>query len=138
MDLKELEQNQRYAGSEDRHSREGRLPIGTPSTDQTRFGAEQQRLASAERIGTLAGAANHAARDLDAAFPQTARFLHDTAAGFEHISNFLHDPKLDDIAELIGNLRRKQPAAMMTGFVLVGLGLLWLVQRSRGDAAVAF
>jgi hypothetical protein len=137
MDLKELEQTQRHSGSGDPLSGEGRLPIGASSADEARLDVEHQRRAAAERIGTLAGAANHAAGDLDAAFPQTARFLRDTAAGFEQISNFLYDPKLDDITDFFGNLRRRQPVAMTTGFILVSLGLFWLLQRSRGNAAVA-
>jgi hypothetical protein len=33
--------------------------------------------------------------DLEEHFPQIARFIHDAAAGFEHISSFLRDPNLD-------------------------------------------
>ena len=136
MDVKELERSQSHGGSPDPQRGEGRWPLGVTNPDQTRLSAEQRR-AAAERIGTLVRAASHAADDLETAFPQTAQFLHETAAGFDHISTFLHDPKLDDIADFFGNLRRTQPAAMMTGFVLVGLGFFWLLQRSRGNAAVA-
>ncbi len=137
MDLKELDRDQSHGGSADRHSEEGRSLVGAASMDQTRPSAEQMRRATAERIGTLAGAAYHAAGDLEAAFPQTARYLHDTAAGFDHISNLLRNPSLDDLATLIGNVRRKEPAAMVAGLVLIGLGLSWFLNRSQSNAARA-
>jgi len=33
--------------------------------------------------------------------------MHDAAAGFEHISNFLRDPNLDEVANFVGNLCRR-------------------------------
>ena len=130
MDLTELEQSQQSGGSADRQIQGGSL-AGVSGAAPPGLRAEQNRHATAERIGTLAKAADHAADDLDASFPQTARFLHDTAAGFEHISNFLHDPKLDDITGLAGNVRRMQPAAIVAGLVLVGMGLSWVFRRSE-------
>ncbi|MBV8091448.1 MAG: hypothetical protein JO139_18120 [Alphaproteobacteria bacterium] len=130
MDLTELERSQQISGSADRQV-EGRPLAGVSGAAPARNSAEQHRLATAERIETLAKAADHAAGDLDASFPQTSRFLHDTAAGFEHISNFLHDPKLDDITGLAGNVRRMQPAAIVAGLVLVGMGLSWVFRRSE-------
>jgi hypothetical protein len=38
--------------------------------------------------------------------------MYDAASGFERISNLLRDPNLDKVAALIGNLDRKQPAAI--------------------------
>jgi hypothetical protein len=90
--------------------------------------AEQQRLGAAKRLGSLAAAARHAADDLDGEFPQAARYIHDTAAGFEHLSNLLRDPRLDDVATLAANLGRYQPVAVVAGAVLIGLGLSWLLK----------
>jgi hypothetical protein len=89
-----------------------------------------QRLGAARRLGSLAAAARHMADDLDEEFPQAARYMHDAAAGFEHLSNFLRDPHLDDVAVLTANLGRYQPVAVVAGALLVGLGLSWLVKRS--------
>ena len=130
MDLTELEGNQQFGGSADRQVEGGSLD-GVSGAAQPRISGEQHRHAAAERIGTLAEAADHAADDLDASFPQTARFLHDTAAGFAQIVNFLRDPKLEDITGLVGNVRRKQPAAIVAGLVLVGMGLSWFLRRSE-------
>ena len=58
------------------------------STTQARETTAQQRRASALRIGSLASAGHHAAGDLEEHFPQIARYIHDAAAGFEHISSF--------------------------------------------------
>jgi hypothetical protein len=130
MELKELEQNQQFGGSADRRMEGGSLAAVSDAA-QPRISGEQHRHAAAERIGTLAEAADHAADDLDASFPQTARFLHDTAAGFSQIVNFLRDPKLEDIADLVGNVRRKEPAAIVAGLVLIGMGLSWFLRRSE-------
>jgi hypothetical protein len=130
MDLTELERNQQLGGSADRQI-EGRSLAGVSGAAPPRISAEQHRHATAERIGTLAKAADHAAGDLNGSFPQTARFLHDTAAGFEHIADFLRDPKLDDITSLVGDVRRQQPAAIVAGLVLVGMGLSWFLRRSE-------
>jgi hypothetical protein len=48
--------------------------------------------------------------------------MHDAASGFERISNLLRDPNLDEVATLIGNIGRKQPAAIVAEVVLIGLG----------------
>jgi hypothetical protein len=82
------------------------------------------------RVGSLATAAHHAAGDLEEQFPQAARYMHDAASGFEHISNLLHDPNLDEVTALISNLGRKQPAAIVAGVVLIGLGLSWFLRHS--------
>jgi len=58
------------------------------STTQARETTAQQRRATALRIGSLASAGHHAAGDLEEHFPQIARYIHDAAAGFEHISSF--------------------------------------------------
>jgi hypothetical protein len=100
--------------------------------EEVRPTAEQQRLGAARRLGSLAAAARHAADDLDREFPQAARYIDDTAAGFEHLSNFLQDPHLEDVASLAANLGRYQPAAVVAGAVLIGLGVSWLLTRS-GD-----
>jgi hypothetical protein len=86
------------------------------------------------RMANLAAAAHHAAGDLEEQFPQAARYVHDAAAGFECLSNLLRDSNLDDVATLIGNLGRKQPAAIVAGVVLLGLGLSWFL-RNPGEAA---
>ena len=83
-------------------------------------------------MGSFAVAGHHAAVDLAEHFPQAARYMHDAAAGFEHISNFLRDPNLDEAATFIGNLGRKQPAAVIAGFFLVAVGLSWFLNIS-GD-----
>jgi hypothetical protein len=102
------------------------------STIQTCDTTAQQRRATAIRIGSLAAAGHHAAGDLEEHFPQAARYIHDAAAGFEHISSFLRDPNLDEVANFIGNLGRKQPAAVIAGAFLVAVGLSWFL-RSSGD-----
>jgi hypothetical protein len=104
------------------------------STIQTRDTTAQQRRATAMRIGSLAAAGHHAAGDIEEHFPQAARYIHDAAAGFEHISSFLRDPNLDEVANFIGNLGRKQPAAVIAGAFLVAVGLLWFL-RSSGDTS---
>ena len=105
---------------------------GTGPLELTRESAERQRVATAMRVGSLATAAHHAAGDLEEQFPYAARYIHDAASGFESISNLLRDPNLDEVATLIGNLGRKQPAAIVAGVVLIGLALSWFL-RTSGD-----
>ncbi len=108
-------------------------PVGELTTRQSRETAEQQRRAAALRMGSLAAAAQHAAGDLEEQFPQAARYMHDAASGFQRISNLLRDPNLEEVATLIGNLGRRQPAAIVAGVVLIGLGLSWFL-KSASDA----
>jgi hypothetical protein len=104
------------------------------STTQARETTAQQRRATALRIGSLAAAGHHAAGDLEEHFPQIARYIHDAAAGFEHISSFLRDPSLDELANFVGNLGRKQPAAVVAGVFLVAVGLSWLLRSSSNPS----
>lgn len=107
------------------------------STTQASETTAQQRRATALRIGSLAAAGHHAAGDLEEHFPQIARCIHDAAAGFEHISSFLRDPNLDEVANFVGNLGRKQPAAVVAGVFLVAVGLSWFL-RSSGNPSEDF
>ena len=107
------------------------------STTQARETTAQQRRATAVRIGSLAAAGHHAAGDLEEHFPQMARYIHDAAAGFEHISSFLRDPNLDEVANFVGNLGRKQPAAVVAGVFLIAVGLSWFL-RSSGNPSEDF
>ena len=105
------------------------------TAEQTHRIGEERRRQTALQIASVAGAAHHAAGDLEDQFPRTARYLHDTAAGLDHLSSILGDPHLDEVATLIGNLGRKQPAAIVAGVVLIGLGLAWFLTNSSGAAS---
>src|SRR5207244_11173693 len=128
MELDELHEGVSQSLPSDRNIGESR------ALEPTRESAERQRIATAMRVGSLATAAHHAAGDLEEQFPQGARYMHDAASGFERIANLLRDPNLDEVAALIGNLGRKQPAAIVARVVLIGLGLSWFLTNS-GDAA---
>jgi hypothetical protein len=107
---------------------------GTRALEPTRESAERQRIATAMRVGSLATAAHLAAGHLEEQFSQAARYMHDSASGFESISNLLRGPNLDEVAAPISNLGRKQPAAIVAGVVLIGLGVSWFL-RNSGEAA---
>ena len=107
------------------------------SPAEARETTAQQRRAAAQQIGSLAAAGHHAAGDLEEHFPQIARYIHDAAAGFEHISSFLRDPNLDEVANFVGNLGRKQPAAVVAGVFLIAVGLSWFL-RSSGNPSEDF
>ena len=107
------------------------------SAMQARETTAQQRRATALRIGSLAAAGHHAAGDLEEHFPQIARYIHDASGGFEHISSFLRDPNLDEVANFVGNLGRKQPAAVVAGVFLIAVGLSWFL-RSSGNPSEGF
>jgi len=100
------------------------------STTQARETTAQQRRATALRVAGLASAGHHAAGDLEEHFPQKARYIHDAAAGFEHISSFLRDPNLDQLVNFMGNLSRRQPAAVVSGIFLVAMALSWFLTSS--------
>jgi len=127
MELDEIHEGVTYSSSKDRNLERARTP------EPIRQSAERQRVATAQRVGSLATATHHAAGDLEEQFPQAARYMHDAASGFESISNLLRDPNLDEVATLVRNLGRKQPAAIVAGVVLIGLGLSWFLTNS-GDA----
>jgi DNA-binding PucR family transcriptional regulator len=124
MELDELHEGVTHSLSTDRNLE------ATRALEPPRESAARQRVATALRMGSLARAAHHAAGDLEEQFPQAARCVHDAASGFESISNLLRDPNLDEVAALIGNLGRKQPAAIVAGVVLIGLGLSWFLTNS--------
>jgi hypothetical protein len=124
MELDELHEGVSQSLPSDRNIGESR------ALEPSRESAERQRVATAMRMGSLATAAHHAAGDLEEQFPQAARYMQDAASGFESISNLLRDPNLDEVAALIGNLGRMQPAAIVAGVVLIGLGLSWFLRNS--------
>jgi hypothetical protein len=109
-----------------------------PIASIPRDSIELQRRATADRIGVLATAAEHAADDLKHQFPRVAGYMHSGAAGLEHISDILRDPKLDEFASLIGDMARRQPAALLAGIVILSFGVATYLNGSsemRGDEA---
>jgi hypothetical protein len=119
--------------AENRSVSKGRNLEGARSPELTRETAEQQRIATAMRVGSLAAAAHHAAGDLDELFPRVAGYMRQAGAGFERFSN-IAQPQPRPSGTLISNLGRKQPAAIVAGVVLMGLGLSFYL-RNSGDAA---
>jgi hypothetical protein len=107
------------------------------SVTQARETTAQQRRATALRIGSLAAAGHQAAGELEEHFPQMARYIHDAASGFEHISGFLRDPNLDEVANFFGDLGRRQPAAVIAAAFVVAVALSWFL-RSSGDTSDSF
>ena len=129
MELDELHEGVSPSLSQDRNLERTRaVAPGSPAWSPE--AAAQQRRLTALRMGSFAAAGHHAAVDLAEHFPQAARYMHDAAAGFEHISNFLRDPNLDEVANFVGNLGRKQPAAVVAGFFLIAVGLSWFLRGS--------
>jgi hypothetical protein len=126
MELDEL-----HEGVSQSPNLEGTGELVRNKTRQVRETTAQQRRATALQIGSLAAAGHHAAADLEEHFPQIACYIHDAAAGFEHISSFMRDPNLDEVANSIGSLSRRQPAAVIAGVFLVAVGLSWFL-TSRG------
>jgi hypothetical protein len=135
MELGELHEGVGPSLSNDQSLEEPRRPDSLPMM-HTLETAEQQRRMVAVRMGSLAVAGHHVASDIEEHFPQAAQYIQDAASGLEHISHLLRDPHLDQIAALIGSLRRKEPAAIMAGIALASLGLVWLL-KSSGDTADA-
>jgi hypothetical protein len=133
MEPDELHEGVSPSLSSDRNRQGIRAPLGN-STTKTRETTAQQRRATALQIGSLAAAGYHAADDIEEHFPQIARYVHDAAAGFDHVSSFLRDPNLDEVANFIGNLGRKQPAAAIAGVFLLAVGLSWLLRSSGGPS----
>ena len=127
MELDELHEGVNQSTSKDQGLERARGIIGG-TVPQTRESAMHQRRETALQMGSLATAGHHAAADLEQHFPQAARYIHDAAAGFGHISNFLHDPNLDEVATFVGNLGRKQPAAVAAGVFLLVIGLAWFLK----------
>jgi hypothetical protein len=123
MELDELHEGVSHSLPQNRNLEGTRQQAGVPSAHKTRETAEQQRRLAAVRIENVATAGHHAAGDLEEQFPQAAHYIHEAATGFKHISDLLRDPNLDEVAALIGNLGRKQPAAIVATVVLAGLGL---------------
>ena len=136
MEPDELHEGVSPSLSQDRNPERTRaVAAGSPAWSPE--AAAQQRRLTALRMGSFAAAGHHAAVDLAEHFPQAARYMHDAAAGFEHISNFLRDPTLDEVANFVGNLGRKQPAAVVAGVFLIAVGLSWFL-RSSGNPSEDF
>ena len=131
MELDELHEGVNQSPSKDQDLERARGIIGG-TVPQTCESAMQQRRETALRMRSLATAGRHAAADIEQHFPQAARYIHDAAAGFAHISDFLHDPNLDEVATFVGNLGRKQPAAVAAGVFLLVVGLAWFL-KSPGE-----
>jgi hypothetical protein len=136
MDLHEQDRSESHNLSKESDPKQA-LSIGEPAVIGNRETAERYRHATALRMGSLATAAHHAAGDLEAHFPQAARYSEAAAAGLTHISNLLHDPNLDEVATLLRNLGRRQPAAVAAGVVVVGLALSWLVKIAMEGGTTA-
>jgi hypothetical protein len=106
-----------------------------PARKLARKAAEQQKQASADRIGGFARAAHTAADQLENEMPLAAGYVRDAAGGIERMSEAVRNRSVDELLAGVGNFARTQPAAFLGAMVVAGFALSRFLKSTADGGA---
>jgi hypothetical protein len=92
--------------------------------------AEEQKVRGAEAIQGFARAINSAAQELEGQSPGVARFIRDTAAQVDTLSNNLRGRSATELMGAATDLARSQPAVFFAGAMAAGFALSRFLKSS--------
>jgi hypothetical protein len=110
-------------------------PVLEPAKEKALQMAEQQKAAGADRVQGLARAINSAADQLNQDMPEAANYIRNAAQGLERASNAVRDQSMEDLAGVVRDFARKDPAAFIGGSILAGFMLSRFLKSSAQAAS---
>lgn len=100
--------------------------------ERVRGFAEERKAAGADRMTSLAGAADRAAENIETEAPKVAEYIRDAAEGLRGFSSTIRERSIDEIASDAQDFARRQPLVVFGGAVVAGLALSRFLKAGRG------
>lgn len=105
------------------------------AADHVRGLAEEQKTAGADRFKGYAGAIGRAAEALDDEMPLAADFVRRAAGELEHIADSVRERDIGDIAGVVQDYARRQPAIFLGVTALAGFAAVRFLMTSAQKPA---
>jgi hypothetical protein len=109
--------------------------MAAEATGRVKSAMNEQKTASADYLGTIAGAVQRAAGEFDGAVPQAAQYIRQAAGQIETVANAVRER---DVRELLGEVQefaRRQPTLFFGGAVVLGFAALRFFKSSAPGAS---
>jgi hypothetical protein len=87
-----------------------------------------------DKMRSIAGAAQHAASDLEEAFPDAANYMRTAAVQINQLLGVLRQPNIESIGTIARDTARNQPVLFFTGVAIVGF-VAWRILNNLPEAA---
>jgi len=97
-------------------------------------GAKQASGNTHEKMRSIAGAAEHAATDLEKAFPDAANYMRTAADQVNQLLDVLRQPNIESIGNIARDTARNQPVLFFAGVAIVGL-VAWRILNNLPEAS---
>ena len=104
--------------------------MAAEATGRVKSAMNEQKTASADYLGTIAGAVQRAAGGFDDTVPQAAQYIRQAAGQIETVANAVRER---DVRELVGEVQefaRRQPTLFFGGAVILGFAALRFFKSS--------
>jgi hypothetical protein len=87
-----------------------------------------------DKMRSIAGAAQHAASDLEEAFPDAANYMRTAAVQINQLLGVLRQPNIESIGTIARDTARNQPVLFFTGVAIVGF-VAWRILNNLPEAS---
>lgn len=87
-----------------------------------------------EKMRSIAGAAQHAASDLEGAFPDAANYMRTAAVQINQLLDVLLQPNIESIGTIARDTARNQPVLFFTGVAIVGF-VAWRILNNLPESS---
>jgi len=114
--------------AEQQAGRSGSMSSSQASTAKQASGDTQEKMRS------IAGAAQHAASDLEKVFPDAANYMRTAADQVNQLLDVLRQPNIESIGNIARDTARNQPVLFFAGVAIVGF-VAWRILTNLPEAS---
>ena len=103
--------------------------IATQATSRVQTAMDEQKIAGADYLGTIAQAVHRAAGEFQTEVPQAAQYIRQAAGQIENVANAVRDRNVRELVGEVQSFARRQPTVFFGGAVIFGFACASLFQK---------
>ena len=111
--------------------------VASQATDKFKQTMDDQKSASADYVGNLAGTIRRAAREFDGDLPIAGTYIRKAASQVEGVADTIRTGNFSDLVRGAQSFARRQPTAFLGMAVLAGFGVVRFLKSSANDTEVS-
>jgi hypothetical protein len=111
--------------------------VASQATDKFKQTVDDQKSASADYVGSLAGTIRRAAREFDGDLPIAGTYIRKAASQVEGVAETIRTGNFTDLVRGAQSFARRQPTAFLGMAVLAGFGVVRFLKSSANDEVSA-
>ena len=105
--------------------------IATQATSRVQTAMDEQKIAGADYLGTIAQAVHRAAGEFQTEVPQAAQYIRQAAGQIENVANAVRDRNVRELVGEVQSFARRQPTLFFGGAVILGFAALRFFKSSN-------